>query len=157
MAVRDDALGLLGLAKKAGRLALGEEPVGEACRVKNARVILLAADAAENTLRRAEQFARKGNCPCLTTDYTKDQLGWTVGRSVCAILAVTDAGMAAALVHRLEEGSPGRYTAQLEALDQKAQRTLRRRRAKREGERARELAARKPWAAPPGAPKETGK
>ena len=49
----DPILHLLGLAKKAGRLEIGEEPVGAAARAHQARVLLLAADAAPNTVRRA--------------------------------------------------------------------------------------------------------
>ena len=39
-------LSMIGLAKKAGQVAIGEEPVGSAARAKDARVILVAQDAA---------------------------------------------------------------------------------------------------------------
>ena len=39
-------LSMIGLAKKAGRVEIGEEPVGSAARSKHARVILVASDAA---------------------------------------------------------------------------------------------------------------
>ena len=41
----DPILHLLGLAKKAGRLEVGEEPVGALCRARQAKLVLLAADA----------------------------------------------------------------------------------------------------------------
>ena len=41
----DNTLHLLGIAQKAGRLEVGEEPVGAAARARQARVILLACDA----------------------------------------------------------------------------------------------------------------
>ena len=47
------------LAKKAGRLEIGEEPVGAAARAHQARVLLLAADAAANT-RAAGRPLRRG-------------------------------------------------------------------------------------------------
>ena len=56
----DPILHLLGLAKKAGRLEIGEEPVGAAARAHQARVLLLAADAAPNTVRRAAHFGEAG-------------------------------------------------------------------------------------------------
>ena len=37
-------LSMIGLAKKAGQVAIGEEPVGAAARAKDARVILVAQD-----------------------------------------------------------------------------------------------------------------
>ena len=40
----DPILHLLGLARKAGRLEIGEEPVGAACRARQARLVLLASD-----------------------------------------------------------------------------------------------------------------
>ena len=39
-------LSMIGLAKKAGRVEIGEEPVGSAARSRHARVILVASDAA---------------------------------------------------------------------------------------------------------------
>ena len=54
-------LSLIGLAKKAGRVEIGEEPVGSAARGKKARVILIAADAADASVRRARSFADAGN------------------------------------------------------------------------------------------------
>ena len=63
----DPILHLLGLAKKAGRLEIGEEPVGAACRARQARLILLAADAAPNTCRRAAHFGEAGNILWLET------------------------------------------------------------------------------------------
>ena len=38
----DPILHLLGLARKAGRLEIGEEPVGAVCRARQARLVLLA-------------------------------------------------------------------------------------------------------------------
>ena len=43
MANGEDALRLLGLARKAGRLEIGEEPVAAAARAGKARLILAAA------------------------------------------------------------------------------------------------------------------
>ena len=61
----DKLLNLIGLAKKAGKLEVGEEPVGAAARSKHARLILIASDAADNTRRRALHFGEAGECICL--------------------------------------------------------------------------------------------
>ena len=60
----DNILHLLGLAKRAGRLEIGEEPAGAACRAHKGRVLLLAADAPGNTERRGRHFA--GPCVLLS-------------------------------------------------------------------------------------------
>ena len=51
--MNDKALGLLGLARKARYVELGEEPAGASCRSQKARLLLVASDAGEHTVRRA--------------------------------------------------------------------------------------------------------
>ena len=57
----DPILHLLGLARKAGKVEVGEEPVGAVCRSRHARLVLLAVDAAPNTRRRAAHFGEAGS------------------------------------------------------------------------------------------------
>ncbi len=102
-AVTHNALGLLGLARKAGKLELGEDPVGNACRTHRAKAVLLASDAADNTVRRGEQLARTAKVPCVRTAFSKAELGWQLGRASCAVLAVTDSGLAASVLKKLAE------------------------------------------------------
>ena len=75
-------LSMIGLAKKAGQVAIGEEPVGAAARAKDARVILVAQDAAAGSVRRAMSFGQTGACLCLTVPFDKDRLGRALGRGV---------------------------------------------------------------------------
>ena len=105
----DPVLHLLGLAKKAGRLEIGEEPVGAVCRSRQARVVLLAADAAPNTRRRAAHFGEAGNVLWIETPFDKAALGFVLGRSSCAMLALTDAGFAAAVGEKLAVRDPDKY------------------------------------------------
>ncbi len=123
----DRILSLLGLSLRGNHLVVGEEPVEAAARAKDARVLLLAADAADNTRRRAERFADAGNCMWIRVPYTKEQLGQATGRSAAAIVALTDIGLAAALVRRLAEQDPERYAESARRLDLKAQRAAERR------------------------------
>ena len=115
----DPILHLLGLAKKAGRLEIGEEPVGSACRARQARLLLLAADAAPNTYRRAAHFGQAGNVLWLQLPFTKEELGFILGRSSCAMLALTDAGFAAAVSEKLRARDPEKYEAASQQLRQK--------------------------------------
>ena len=100
-------LSMIGLAKKAGQVAIGEEPVGSAARAKDARVILLAQDAAAGSVRRAMSFGQTGACLCLTVPFDKDQLGRALGRTSCAMAAITDIGFAEAIVKKLAALDPG--------------------------------------------------
>ena len=123
----DKLLNLIGLAQKAGRLAVGEEPTGAAARARDARLILVAADAAENSVRRVRHFADAGQCLWCRIGADKDALGRAVGRSSCAMLAVTDIGFAEAIARKLAEGDE-RFAETAEKLAVKAQRAAERRR-----------------------------
>ena len=113
----DKLLNLIGLAQKAGRLAVGEEPTGAAARARDARLILVAADAAENSVRRVRHFADAGQCLWCRIGADKDALGRAVGRSSCAMLAVTDIGFAEAIAKKLNSAIfPGSQGGPLEHI-----------------------------------------
>ena len=105
----DSIPSLLGLAFRAGRLAVGEEPVGAVCRAHKAYLLLLAHDAADNTIRRAHHFCQAGKTVCLTIPFSKDELGSCLGRTSCAMLAVSDVGFAAAVAEKLAQADPETY------------------------------------------------
>ena len=97
-------LSMLGLAHKAGRVEIGEEPVGSSARARKARVILVASDAAANTVSAMKNAAaqRETPAPILTLPCTKRELGGALGVRECAALAVLDTGFALALCRKLE-------------------------------------------------------
>lgn len=97
----DKALSLLGLALRGNNLAVGEAPVEEACRTGRAKLVLTAVDAAGNTADRARRWAEQGGVPWAHAPWSKAELGFALGRSVCAVTAVTDGGLAAALAGKL--------------------------------------------------------
>jgi ribosomal protein L7Ae-like RNA K-turn-binding protein len=142
-AVTDHVLNTLGLARRAGSLAVGEEPVVEACKLKKARVLLLAADAADNTADKAGRLSDLAGAPLVALPYDKAQVGFALGRSACALLAVTDAGLAAALVAKLAAAQPDRYGETAAQLEEKARRVQHRKRAKAQ-EKRQAKAGRKP-------------
>ena len=123
----DNILSTLGLALKAGKAEVGEEPVGAATRAKKARVVLLAQDAAASSVRRAMSFAQGGNCLCLTLPADKDALGRALGRTSVAMCAVTEIGFAGAIVKKLAAIDGEKYGAAAAQLDVKAQRAMERR------------------------------
>ena len=124
---RTNILSFLGLCLRGGNLTVGEEPVEAVARARDARVLLLASDAADNTRRRCAHFAEMGQCLWLRVPFTKAELGKAVGRSAAAIVAITDIGLANAVVHRLAELDPVHYDEAAAKLDLKAQRAAERR------------------------------
>lgn len=140
----DNILHMVGLAKRAGRLEVGEEPVGAACRARDCRLILVARDAADNSFRRVRHFADAGQCLWISVPYTKDELGSAVGRTSCAMLAVTDVGFAEAIVKKLAAVDPEKYTVTAEKLSIKAQRAAQRRQEQRSHEKNLQRGGKKP-------------
>ena len=114
----DKALNFLALAKKARLAELGEEPVGAITRTGKGYLVMVASDASDHTWRRAKSFVAGTEQQCIRLPFTKDELGFVVGRTSLAIAAITDVAMAAAFVKALPE--PGKYAAASQALEQKA-------------------------------------
>ena len=116
----DKALNYLALARKAGLAELGEEPVGAAARAQKARLVLVASDASDHTWRRAKSFVAGTEQICLRVPFTKDEMGYAIGRTALAIAAITDAALALALVKALDQ--PEKYKAELESLAKRSER-----------------------------------
>ena len=131
----DNILHMVGLAMKAGRLEVGEEPVGAACRARDCRLILVARDAADNSFRRVRHFADAGQCLWVSVPYTKEELGQAVGRTACAMAAVTDIGFAEAIGRKLAALDPEKYALTAEKLHVKAERAAQRRKEQQAHER----------------------
>ena len=148
MTPNEDLLRLLGLARKAGKLEVGDEPVGASCRARRAKLLLISADAAPNTFRRVRHFGEAGNVLWLTLPCTKAELGGVFGRGSCAMVALTDSGFAASLSKKLERLDPEQFGPAARQLDQKAAKVLQRQREKRQHEKNLREGKRKPWAAP---------
>ena len=87
--------------------------------------------------------------PWAELPFTKEELGGTVGRSSCALVAVTDIGFASSLAAKLSALNPERYGDLAAALDTKAQKALQRQKEQRQHEKNLREGKRKPWAAPP--------
>ena len=120
----DRALNYVGLARKAGLIELGEEPVGAAARAQKARLVLVAQDAGDHTWRRAKSFVAGTNQLCLKVPYTKDELGMAIGRTSLAIAAFTDPAMALAFVKALPQ--PEKYSEELASLEERTRRVQQR-------------------------------
>ena len=99
----DKALNYLALARKAGRIELGEEPAGAAARAQKARLVVVASDATDHTWRRAKSFVAGTEQVCLKVPFTKDQMGQAVGRQSLALAALTDPALALAFVKALNQ------------------------------------------------------
>jgi len=120
----DKALNYLALARKAGLAELGEEPVGAITRTGKGYLVVVASDASDHTWRRAKSFVAGTAQQCIRVKFTKEELGFVVGRTSLAIAAITDAAMALALVKALP--NPEGYKETIAALEEKSQKLKKR-------------------------------
>ena len=99
----DKALNYLALAKRGRLVELGEEPVGAITRTGKGYLVVVAKDASDHTWRRAKSFVAGTDQQCLKVPFTKEELGFVVGRTSLAIAAFTDVAMALAFVKGLPD------------------------------------------------------
>ena len=136
----DKTLQYLALARKGGMAELGEEPVGGAARAGKAYLIVVASDAGDHTWRRAKAFAAGTDQQTVRLPYTKDEMGFAIGRTALAIAAITDVGLALSLVKSLD---PVKHKAELAVLEEMAQRTEQRRQEAKAHQRNKRVGKRK--------------
>ena len=114
----DKALNYMALAKKGRLIELGEEPVGAVARAVKARLVVVASDASDHTWRRAKSFVAGTEQQCIRVPFTKEEMGFVVGRTSLAIAAFTDAALALAFVKALPNAE--KFAEVEQALDTKA-------------------------------------
>ncbi|MDR2502685.1 MAG: 50S ribosomal protein L7 [Oscillospiraceae bacterium] len=119
---------VLGLAKKAGLIEIGEESVSAAAHRKRARLILSASDASDASKRHARAYADTCGIAWALLPLDKASLADVLGRGAPGMLAICDWGLAAKLAALLAEGEPEKYNELSEQLNIKVERANRRRR-----------------------------
>jgi len=92
--------GLLGLARRGGLLVAGDHAVRYALQRKKAALVIVARDAGKACRRRFDLWTRRAGVP-LYVYGDKAGLGAIAGRAECAVVAVRDRGLAAAVEQRL--------------------------------------------------------
>jgi ribosomal protein L7Ae-like RNA K-turn-binding protein len=98
-----DPLGMLGLARKAGAVIFGVENVRRAILHGDARLVVLASDAADGQLMKVQRLLQHHDVPIRwATD--RAALGRAVGSSPLTVVAVSGPSFA----ESLERGLPDR-------------------------------------------------
>lgn len=83
----------LGLAMRAGKLASGDGAVLDAIRGGDARLVVLAEDASDNTRKKITDKCNHYDVPLLVIG-SRGELGACTGKEERVVFAVTDAGFA---------------------------------------------------------------
>lgn len=93
--------GMLGLAQRAGKLAVGQEKAAEAVRNGGAVLLLLAEDASANTEKKVRDMSRFYEVPVLSPG-DRVKIGSAIGRESAVVAAVTDSGFSQQLLRLAE-------------------------------------------------------
>ncbi|MCQ2432706.1 MAG: ribosomal L7Ae/L30e/S12e/Gadd45 family protein [Clostridia bacterium] len=98
--------GLLGIARKAGKVTAGTNLVTDAIRAGSPRTcpfaVFLASDASENTRKRVTNCCSYYEIPLHETTMTTDMMGSAIGKSgAISCVGITDKGLADALTNLL--------------------------------------------------------
>jgi len=97
------SLAILGIAKKAGLLAVGAEAAAGAIRQRKAALIITASDASGSSVRRAKENASANKITHISVPFTMFELGKTAGRGSPGTIAFLDKGLADSFTKRLTD------------------------------------------------------
>lgn len=103
----DKALGLIGIAKRAGRISGGAELVEDSIRSGAAQLVVIASDISDGSRKAITDCCKHYGVKYITYA-TKTELGRAIGREIRAVVSVNDAGLAAAVEARIAEVSEER-------------------------------------------------
>lgn len=113
----ESLLGLIGLARRAGKLAVGEALTAELVAEGRARAIFLAQDIGEVTRRKVMRYDAR--VPVFILPCGKQILGQAIGVAGCAVCAMQDIGMAQAAAQKLADTSEANHTAAQRVMEKK--------------------------------------
>ena len=124
--MREKALKLIGLMRRANALQPGEDRAGDAVQAGKARLLLVASDAADNARRRAEHLVNGRRTQLVELPFDRTELGGAIGLGSCSMAAVTDLGFAGALMELLAALDPERYASLAEETERRRSKAARR-------------------------------
>ena len=93
---------LLGIAMRGRNVVSGEFATESAVKDGSAAVVIVASDASDNTKKLFSNKCSFYEVPCFVYG-TKEKLGHAMGKDLRSSLAVTDLGIADAIIRQLEE------------------------------------------------------
>ena len=89
--------GLVGLARNAGRVIIGVDNIYDACDRGTCSLIITAADAAANTVKKARNISKLYEVPIEESGLAKEELGRAIGYSEAAVIGIAHRGFAKAI------------------------------------------------------------
>ena len=107
MDLNERILGIIGLARRAGKLAVGEAAVKDAIRRSRAQLVIISEDASENTKKSV-----KNSCAFYNIDYVEAgnmiETGRFAGVRAAAAVSLNDYNFAKAVSDKISQGQNDR-------------------------------------------------
>ena len=94
----DRLYGLLGLARKAGRVTFGNDAVLKEISGGRAALVVLADDASPRTVKNITEACGRTGTGVITLPLDKTALGSAIGRGETAVAAVSDKAFSAGIL-----------------------------------------------------------
>ena len=105
---RDSVLSLVGIAKKAGKIAAGEFQTEHAVKAGKASLVIVSQEASENTKKKFRNMCAFYEVPVFFYG-TKVELGAAIGCEFRASLAVMDEGLSKSIEKQIVSKRDGGY------------------------------------------------
>lgn len=93
----DALLNFLGIARRAGKLIVGLDPVLDSINKGKSVLIITAKDISKNTYKSVVRDADSNNVPLMILNRTKDEISFALGKLV-AVASIEDAGFAKKII-----------------------------------------------------------
>lgn len=87
--INNKVLGLLGLARRAGKVSFGTESVLDTVERKRAKLVIIAEDSAQRTKKNIEEICNQNEVPVKIFG-TIEELSKSIGQSNKAVICVKD-------------------------------------------------------------------
>ncbi len=100
---KDKVFSLVGLARKAGKIAIGQTAAEALIKKKQAQLVIVAIDASENTRNKFDFLSKQASIKCGNIG-TKSEWGQLFGRESAAVFAILHRGFARAIWAEFQVG-----------------------------------------------------
>lgn len=95
--------GMLGLARRAGKLIYGSDASVNAVRSGKAKAVILAADASDRTKKLMRSKCTSFEAPLFEIEASCDELGKKLGKSGISVLSISDINFAKAIINLINK------------------------------------------------------
>lgn len=97
--------GMIGLARRAGRLTYGFDAVAQDISAGKAKAALLSEDASQRTAKKIKDIGSRFNVRVVVLPVSKISLGNAIGRDDTAVIAITERAFADKILELADAGN----------------------------------------------------